>query len=353
MTDTDDSAPGWDAITAATDRLYGDQEPKHVGALVPWEFGGPDPLRGISAWQRSAPVPHWHFVTYGLSELFDKVSEDAEHSGYGFELTFRLACDSADTDPAIWVFSFLQNLARYVFQTGNVFADGQWTNLNGPICLGSDTLIHAAAFVHDPELPAIDTPNGRVAFIQIVGLTNAEEAAGKQWQVHKLLDAFLPHMPLWITDVARGSMLDQADISTAVEVGMRRDGSSTGMLFTGMLDWKRENRLLRSSITIVTIGAGQVDTFTQLLRLRLPFGRPLRISGPQAQIVIETSGTNELAEEDGELRLHLTAATAESLAATLQPVAGSYTIPGFDTLRWHVAQTHIKDASGNIVETIG
>lgn len=353
MMTPDDSAPGWDAITAATDRLYGNKEPKHVGTLVPWEFGGPDPLRGISAWHRSVPVPHWHFVTYGLSELFDKISEDPEHSGYGFELTFRLACDPADPEPAIWVFSFLQNLARYVFQTGNVFADGQWTNLNGPICLGSDTLIHAAAFVHDPELPAIDTPNGRVSFVQIVGLTNEEEAAGKQWQVHKLLDAFLPHMPLWVTDIARGSMLEHADIGAAVEAGMQRDGSSTGMLFTGALEWKSDSRLLRSTITTITIGAGQIDTFAQLLRLRLPFGRSLRVAGPQAQIVIEPGETNDMAEVGGDLRLHLTAATAEALASTLRPVAGSYSIPGLDAVRWRVAQTHIKDAKGNVVETIG
>lgn len=353
MTTPDDNAPGWDAITAATDRLYPGQEPKHVGTLVPWEFGGPDPLRGISAWQRTEPVPHWHFVTYGFSELFDKVSENTEFSGYGFELTFRLACDPADEEPAKWVFSFLQNLARYVFQTGNIFDDGQWTNLNGPICLGSETLIRSAGFVYDPELPAIETPNGRVAFVQVVGLTNDEEEAGKHWQVRKLLEEFSPHMPLWVTDIARRSMLDDGAIRAAVDAGTQRDGSSTGMLFTTALDWKRANRLLRSPMTVISIGAGQVETFASLLMLRLPFARPLRLSGPNAQIAIEPGETNAITEVGGELCLRLTAAAANALAATLRPVAGNYAIPGLDTVRWHVATTHIKDAQGNIVETIG
>ncbi|KAG1606612.1 hypothetical protein G6F45_013943 [Rhizopus arrhizus] len=38
-----------------------------------------------------APVPHWHYITYGFSELYAKESSDADASGYGSELTFRLA----------------------------------------------------------------------------------------------------------------------------------------------------------------------------------------------------------------------------------------------------------------------
>ena len=101
--EADDAAPGWDAINAALDPLYAGQEPKHVGTIVPWMLGGADPLNGISAWKRLEPVPHWHFVTYGFSELYAKESDDPDISGYGFELTFRLACDPAEAEPASWV----------------------------------------------------------------------------------------------------------------------------------------------------------------------------------------------------------------------------------------------------------
>ncbi|MDI9654077.1 suppressor of fused domain protein, partial [Burkholderia cenocepacia] len=66
--------------------------------LVKWRLGGPDPLDGISVWRRAAPVPHWHFVTYGLSELYAKESDDPAVSGFGFELTMRVA-DHRRLDP--------------------------------------------------------------------------------------------------------------------------------------------------------------------------------------------------------------------------------------------------------------
>ena len=39
--DTDDSAPGWEAIDAEFDRLYPDQpNPLHYGTVVKYMFGG-------------------------------------------------------------------------------------------------------------------------------------------------------------------------------------------------------------------------------------------------------------------------------------------------------------------------
>src|SRR5205814_8777470 len=129
------SAPGWDAIDAAFAPLYRGQEPRHVGPLLRWMLGGRDPLVGISAWKRLEPMPHWHFVSYGLTELYGKESDDPLVSGFGFELTFRLVCDPAEAAPPVWAFSLMQNFARYVLESGNVLADGQWLNPNGPIAL--------------------------------------------------------------------------------------------------------------------------------------------------------------------------------------------------------------------------
>ncbi|WP_034160597.1 suppressor of fused domain protein [Sphingomonas sp. ERG5] len=349
----EDSAPGWDAITAAFAPLYPGQEPRHVGSVIPWMLNGKDPLDGISAWKRLDPVPHWHFVSYGLSELYDKASDDPQISGFGLELTFRLACDPGETDPPSWVFSLLQNLARYIFQSGNVFDDGHWMNLNGPIALGSDTLIGSLAFVFDPEVPPIDTPHGRVAFMQLVGLTVDEEAAGKRWNARKMLDTLLPHMPLWITDISRSSLLDRPAIRAALDAGSARDGSSTGMLFNDALDWSRQSRLLRPDITTITVGAGHVEAILALLRLRLPFGNELHLRGAEKRILVGPGGVNAVAAENEQLRLTLTNATLEALAATLHPRAGSYSVPGLDTVRWDVRQTLIKDADGKVVKTIG
>lgn len=121
----DDLSPGWDAISGALGLLYPDQEPRHFGTVVSYQLGGSDPLSGISVYRSEEVRPHWHF----------------DVSGYGFELTFCLACAVDASEPSAWPLNFLQNLARYVFKTGNVFDDGHWMTANGPIALNESTQI--------------------------------------------------------------------------------------------------------------------------------------------------------------------------------------------------------------------
>ena len=53
-------------------------------------------------------------------------------SGYGFELTFRLKKQPGETVPPPWPAELLQQLARYVFQTGIkcIFSDYYFVNWN-------------------------------------------------------------------------------------------------------------------------------------------------------------------------------------------------------------------------------
>ena len=47
------------------------------------------------------------------------VTGDDGQSGFGFELSFRLKRDAADSAPPTWPAELMQNLARYVFHSGN------------------------------------------------------------------------------------------------------------------------------------------------------------------------------------------------------------------------------------------
>lgn len=348
----DDTAPGWDAINAALKPIYGDQEPKHFGTIIKWMLGGPDPLDGISAYKRLEPVPHWHCVSYGLSELYSKESDYAEESGFGFEFSFRLACDAAAVEPPNWPMSLMQNLARYVFQSGNVFAAGHWINLNGPIALETDTKLCSVAFVEDPELGEIDTPHGKVTFLQIVGLTQDEEDAGKQWNARKLLASFAPHMPLFITDVSRGSLMGESAVQQALAAGIREDGSSTGQLYTDVLAWSIKKPFLRSAVTTIELGAAQVEQMRVLLPARLPHDRDFMIVGNDKMAIFTKGAENSVVEKEGSLAIALTPDTMATLVREVQPRAGVYDIPGMD-LKIAVKQTNIRDKDGNIVEVIG
>jgi len=355
MTDTDKDAVahGWNAIDAACDTLYPGQTPKHYGTLLSYRLGGPDPLQGISAWKRADPVPHWHIVTYGFTELYEKESDDAEFSGYGFELTFRLRCAPEAEEPPMWAMNFLQNLARYVFQTGNVFKDGDWMPLNGPIAADENTLLTYAAFITDPELPAQDTPNGHMTFLQVVGLTDDEAFAARQWRTLKLLQVLQPHMPLWITDLARASLLARDGVRESIAQGTRTDGSSTGYVYTDALQWRQEKRLLQKPVTVIAIGALQVRESTTLLPLRLPFGRSFRVIGPEGSVLFAPGDSNTVRLEDNVLHVTLNDTAASEIAAVLRPERGRYALQSFKGLCFEVRPTEIHDSHGQVTDTIG
>ena len=105
-------AVGWDAITDACEIIYPDQkEPRHYGTLVKWRLGGNDPLDGISIYDGG---DYWHFVTYGLSEIYEKETDNKDVSGYGMEFTFKLKkADYEDEEAEIrCICGILQHLQK-------------------------------------------------------------------------------------------------------------------------------------------------------------------------------------------------------------------------------------------------
>lgn len=205
--DQDDAAPGWDAIESRLKEVYPDQEPKHWGTVIKHMLGGPDPIDGISAYQSSdGGQPHLHFCTYGYTSLYyDEESVGADFSRFGFEMTFRLASDLPPPEDPIWVCNLLQNLARYVFESGRWFEPFHWIPANGPIHADSDTDIVGLAFLNDPVLEPVNSPHGRVEFIQAFGITQSELDSFKDTKhtAERLIERHRTTNPLLITDLDR------------------------------------------------------------------------------------------------------------------------------------------------------
>lgn len=203
------AAPGWDAIVSSLSKVYGEQNPWHWGTLIKAIFGGPDPIDGISAYQSNASgTPHFHFCSFGFTSLYyDEESVGKEFSRFGFELTFRLANKGEQQDEVVWVCNLIQNLGRYIFESGKWFEEFHWIPANGPIYLDSDTDIVGLICVLDPELPPIDTAHGRVEFLQLVGITSAEleDIKAKRRTSKEVADSLRVGNPLLITDLARRS----------------------------------------------------------------------------------------------------------------------------------------------------
>ncbi len=206
QTYSDEDALGLDAINRREKEIYGDQEPIHLATIVPYELGGEDPLWAVDCFKSEKQLKHFHYVTLGFTNLFynEQYAED-EINGFGFELTFRHLPVQGDPDKPIWPANLLQNIAKYVFNTKNVFDDCHYMSANGPIRLDSDTNITAMIFFTDPEMKELATPHGHIKFLQIFGITSTEylDLKEKKYSAKELLDKHRETNPLLITDLER------------------------------------------------------------------------------------------------------------------------------------------------------
>lgn len=169
---------GRDAIVAEFERAYpGQTDPKHYGVLIPWRLGGPNPLDGTSIYDGG---DYWHFVTFGLSELYEKESEDRGYSGYGMEFTFKLkkGCYNKENeeDEIRCICGNLDNIAKITFENGEVFLSNEYvyTGQTEGIDRFQKSKLTGFITVSDPSVNTLDTPNGKVEFVEFIGVTDSE-----------------------------------------------------------------------------------------------------------------------------------------------------------------------------------
>lgn len=176
---------GWDAITNLCDRIYPNQEnPKHYGTLISWELGGNDPLKGISIYDGG---DYWHFVTYGLSELYEKESDVKDVSCYGMEFTFKLKKDNYENEEneIKCICGILQSIARITFTKGEVFNSYEYlyTGQTEGIDYNRKSNITGFITVPDDKFHEINTQNGKVNFVEFIGVTDNELKAIQKKQI--------------------------------------------------------------------------------------------------------------------------------------------------------------------------
>nr|WP_238475798.1 suppressor of fused domain protein [Clostridium manihotivorum] len=182
---------GWKAIEAECLKLYpGQTDPKHYGTLISWRLGGNDPLDGISIYDGG---DYYHFVTYGLSELYEKEFKNKEYSGYGFELTVKLKKGGLEDEEAAirGMCGILQAIARLTYNEGEIFQPDEYiyTGQTSGMDPKGQSLI-TGFITHLDKLGEINTPNGKLQFVELIGVTDAELKAiiDKKLNVMELFD---------------------------------------------------------------------------------------------------------------------------------------------------------------------
>lgn len=182
---------GWNAITSAFESIYpGQTQPIHFGVTIPWQLGGDDPLDGISVYDGGS---YYHFVTYGFSELYAKESQDPEYSGMGFELTVKLKKSGLKDQEAELrnMCGILQSLAEISFDQEECFNPYEYIYTGQDSGIDADAESPITGFITLPDQAGtIDTPNGKVTFVLLTGVTNKELApvVDGHWSVKDLAE---------------------------------------------------------------------------------------------------------------------------------------------------------------------
>lgn len=197
---------GWDAITQAMLALYpGQTDPIHYAPVLSYRLGGNDPLDGISIYNGGS---YYHFVTYGFSELYEKESQHAAYSGLGFELTLKLKKDGIRKRDKEYknICGILQTLARMSFEDGDIFSPEEYIYTGQTTGIDADGSSQITGFLTmEDALSTMDTPNGKVQFVQLVGATDAELKALVDGNT--TVSALLEKLPDGLTDYTRDSIL--------------------------------------------------------------------------------------------------------------------------------------------------
>ncbi|MFN7132531.1 MAG: suppressor of fused domain protein [Myxococcales bacterium] len=247
----------------ALDRLYPTERDFRFGVTA-GEGEDEAPLAEIVAYRASKPIPHWHYVTYGLSELGRKTSNDPSLSGFGVEYTLRLVADGEQ--PPFWPMNLLRWVAARVWQTREPLDPSHSMNLPPGMLEEVSPGVEGLGFLQDAELGSIDTPNGKVTFVNVIPLAQREWWLLGAWDFDKYLDAVRSQQGDLLWRVGRGSVLEGprgAELLAQVE----RDGSSQSVDFTPIAWTDRE--LVLDSVSR--------DVVIKFLRYRLAYGRDAAI----------------------------------------------------------------------------
>jgi len=196
-------APGWAAIDAALERIHRGQVPHQFASQTAYDLESPSPLPAIGVYEARSP-DHWHYVTYGLTELFEKSAPQADVSGFGFELTFRLPRDTEE--PPRWPLLLLQGIGHHVLSTREGLDSGHLIDLGGPLVphdVAPDGCLEGVVCVPDPQLAKLGTPHGSVLFLLLVGLARVELEAMQSWEMRRKVELVREVEPHGVTDPRR------------------------------------------------------------------------------------------------------------------------------------------------------
>ena len=176
---------GMDAIEKEVNRVYPNESLyTNYVPMIRWELGGPDPLDRVTIYDGG---DYYKYVTYGLTELYDKESEDQTKSGFGMEFTFKLKKDAYKDEEGELknVVGVLQTIARSTILHGEIFKPYEFVYTSQTEVMDTEQKSNISGFiiVPDKEIESLDTPYGRIDFLAFIGVTKEELLAIRKQEI--------------------------------------------------------------------------------------------------------------------------------------------------------------------------
>jgi hypothetical protein len=159
-------------IEAMFAELYPGQIPKHAALPVAPANGlrfGRSSVEGADVYDAGQA---WHYVTLGLTDLYDQSDASLGPNGIRCELSMRLA-KRGSAEPPLWPVAFLRKIASHVSQ-GSVLAQAVAFR-TGPIPGAPAAAgFEGALALLDPGIKPRPGPFGKVGVILLVGVTGRQ-----------------------------------------------------------------------------------------------------------------------------------------------------------------------------------
>ena len=196
------SGPGADALDGVLTQHFPGIDP----FLVMMTSSEQDGFEGIKV--LLAPQGRfWFCLTFGISDLGEKLGTHPALSGLGYELTMRVPASEGPSPPD-WPIPLLNNLARHLRPMKYDVVDSEPMIFNAPLTPDRPTVLTGVMFANDVQLGyGMDTPNGYVQFRQVVGITPDEAMYQSAFGRGRLLEKILLSNQFLLTILDRPSVL--------------------------------------------------------------------------------------------------------------------------------------------------
>jgi Suppressor of fused protein (SUFU) len=163
---------GWAFIEALFAELYPGQHPKHAALPAAPQRDlrfGRSSVEGTDVYDAGQA---WHYVTLGLTDLYDQSDASVGPDGIRCELSMRVA-KRGSAEPPLWPVAFLRKIASHMSQ-GSVLARAVAFR-TGPIPgAPADAELEGAVAFLDPGIKPRPGPFGKVGVILLVGVSGRQ-----------------------------------------------------------------------------------------------------------------------------------------------------------------------------------